>query len=231
MAVRDDQGRPPPWSDALGHAPTVLALGAVVLYAFLSLCYDRFYGSLAVDASDVGLSYAGTLARSSGFVIVYIFVAGFAVQARVLRRAGPDLAEPSPRVRRFDTFFAVVLIGFALAWPFIGALEAASAVKAGKPVRPLLLPAPVPPLPILAIQADPATVEPAGKLGESPATDRLRGRRLLYLGQTGGTVALYDAAAQRAVYVPAGSIILHVANCGAKPPPDPACEQVQSYWP
>src|SRR5215216_360225 len=89
MAVRDDQGRGPglpPWRDAFGHAPTVLAVGAVVLYAFLSLCYELFYRSLAVDPSDVGLSYAGTLARSSGFVIVYVFFVGFALQAGLLRR-------------------------------------------------------------------------------------------------------------------------------------------------
>jgi hypothetical protein len=80
-------------------------------------------------------------------------------------------------------------------------------------------------LDVLAIHAAPATVEPAGKPSDSPAAERLRGRRLLYLGQSGGTVVLYDAATQRAVYVPGSSVILHVANCDAKPPPDPACRK------
>jgi hypothetical protein len=35
---------------------------------------------------------------------------------------------------------------------------------------------------------------------------------------------LYDATADRAVYVPASSIVLQVANCRAKPPPDAACQ-------
>jgi hypothetical protein len=53
-------------------------------------------------------------------------------------------------------------------------------------------------------------------------------------------VVLYDAADQHAVYMPAGSIILKVANCGAKLPPDRAgvkrppdatCEQIWNWWP
>jgi len=79
------------------------------------------------------------------------------------------------------------------------------------------------PLDALAIRADSATVEPAGKRGDSPAAERLRGKKLLYLGQSSGTVLLYDATVQRAIYVPASSIVLSVANCRAKPPPDAAC--------
>jgi hypothetical protein len=39
---------------------------------------------------------------------------------------------------------------------------------------------------------------------------RLRNHRLLYLGQSCGIVVLYEAAADAAVYLPAGSVILHV---------------------
>jgi hypothetical protein len=231
MAVRDDQGRGLPWRDAFNHAPTVLTVGAVVLYAFLSLCYDLFYRSLAVDPRDVGLSYAGTLARSSGFVIVYIFFVGFAFQIRLSRRAEPRLRAPSPRMHSFETFLSVGFLILMFTWPFIGVAEATSAVKAGQPVRPLLLPGPAPPLPILAIRADPVTVEAMGNPGESPAAHRLHGRKLLYLGHSDSTVVLYDPAADRAVYLPAGSIILHIANCGAKPLPDAACEQMRTWFP
>jgi hypothetical protein len=246
MAVRDEQhatdrsGGMPPWKDTVGHLPAILAAGAVVLYAYLSLCYDSFYRSLAVEPSDVGLSYTGTLARSSGFVIVYAFMVAFVLQPGMLRRAEPELGEPSPRMRRIEILMGVGLLVVVFAWPFIGATEAANAVKAGEPVRPLLLPAPIPPLPILAIRADPATVEPAGKPGEAPAAERLRGRRLLYLGQANGTVVLYDAVEQHAVYVPASSILLKVANCGAKLPPNPAgvklppdsaCERMRTWFP
>jgi hypothetical protein len=75
MAVRDEQqptadrtGGIPPWKDTLEHLPAILAVGAAVVYGYLSICYDMFYGHLGVNPADVGLSYTGTLARSAGFV-------------------------------------------------------------------------------------------------------------------------------------------------------------------
>jgi hypothetical protein len=241
MAVQDQEsqqhdaaggsGRRLPWREVLGHAPAVLVVGAVLMYGYLSICYERFYGFLGVDPNDVGLSYTGTLARSSGFVVVYVLLAylGFAMGQDVLElRDMPG----RPLVRTsMITGFALVgllVVGGAI-WPPLAAGVSADDVKAGRPVGPLLFPAPLPPIPILAIHADPATVEPAGKPGDAPAAERLRGRKLLYLGQSGGTVVLYDAAAQQAVYVAAGSIVLHVANCDATPPPDPSCAQIASY--
>jgi hypothetical protein len=68
MAVRDE-GPPPahqhvrlslPLKDTLGYLPTVLLAAGLFMYAYLSICYDRFYARLGVDSNDVGLSYAGT---------------------------------------------------------------------------------------------------------------------------------------------------------------------------
>lgn len=77
MAVRDDQqvlmdeaDMALPWGDALKHAPAVLALGALAIYAYLSICYDAFYRALGVDPGDVGLSYVAILARSKCFLRV-----------------------------------------------------------------------------------------------------------------------------------------------------------------
>jgi hypothetical protein len=233
MAVRDEQPlqktlRRLPWRETLIQAPAVLLGGGLLIYGYLNICYDRFYGSLGVDPNDVGLSYTGTLARSSGFVIMCLVVFGyFAVgipfdrmwRRRMLRRATP----------RSNVVFVVVATVFVLTLVFSIPLQlaedAARAVQAGDPVGPVRLG-----VPVLAIHADPVTVEPAGKPGDSPAAQRLRGRKLLYLGQSGGTVLLYDALAQSAIYVPATSIVLHVANCrGEWPrPPPPACETVWS---
>jgi len=245
MPVRDDQ-QPAmgdeaitdlPWGSALRHAPVALALGALVIYGYLSICYDGFYRALGVDPGDVGLSYAAILARSSGFVIAVFFVLFFFVPvllpstppSRPRRYAAWVRRHVTPEMRRRgDTgsrLVAASLMLLLLLQVFELAEDAASDVKAGKPVGPVRprVPGMSIPLNILAIHADPATIEPAGKPGDSPAAERLRGRKLLYLGQSGGTVVLYDAAMQRAVYVPASSIILQVANCGAKPPPDPTC--------
>jgi len=127
------------------------------------------------------------------------------------------------------SLLAGVLMAQLLNQPYVDAGLAARDVGQGKPVEPIQY-QPFPwwewsyPISILAIHADPATVEPAGKPDDSPAAERLQHHHLLYLGQTNGTVVLYDATAQRADYLPASAIILHVANCDARPPSDPACE-------
>jgi hypothetical protein len=236
MAVRDDQqpgtddqgSRSLPWRDMLGHVPAVLLVGGLLMYAFLSFCYARFYGSLGIDPNDVGLSYIGTLTRSSGLVVGFLAVLGvyLIVPLLVLPPLYKRLDRWTPdRSFRIAGFVALSLLSFAVAYSVHGADIAADEVRAGKAVSPpRFWMAPIRGLEVLAIHAAPATVEPVGKPGDSPAAERLRGRRLLYLGQSGGTVVLYDAATQRAVYVPGSSVILHIANCEAKPPPDPACQ-------
>lgn len=101
-------------------------------------------------------------------------------------------------------------------------------VRTGRPISSVRFPGFLP-FTMLAIHADPATVEPVGKPGDAPAAERLRGRKLLYLGQASGTLVLYDAAGQQAVYLPSSSIILRVANCDAKAPPDPSCAEMLRY--
>jgi hypothetical protein len=66
-------------------------------------------------------------------------------------------------------------------------------------------------------------VEPAGESAHSPSIERLQGRRLLYLGQSGGTTVLYDATSSRAVYMPTSSVVLHVADCDVRPSREPPC--------
>jgi hypothetical protein len=224
----------------LGHATAVLLVGGLVIYGYLSVCYDRFYSRLGVEPNDVGLTYTGTLARSSGFVILYLFIIVYLFSAPVatlqairIRR----LEDPNFVQGRFDkvqllstAVVGVALLVMTLSAAMLKAGDAAQDVWAGKPVGPIrftLSPwsqKPLLPIPILAIHADPATLEPAGKPGDSPAVQRLRGRKLLYLGQSGGTVLLYDSTVQRAIYMPANSIVLQVVNCRAKPPPDAACQ-------
>lgn len=236
MAVRDDQQlketrRGLPWRETLSHTPALLLVGGLLMYAYLSLCYDLFYGRLGIDPNDVGLSYTGTLARSSGFVVVYLAVVFFVwlyfVQFALVPRHR-ELELSPVRVR-----IAVALTGITTAvllwWPMHASENAAKYVQAGNPVTPIRLTTPpelvpLPPFPVLAIHADPAIVEPAGKPRDSPAADQLRGKKLLYLGQSGGTVVLYDADLQGAIYVSASSIVLYVTNCRGKPPPDAACQ-------
>jgi hypothetical protein len=56
----------------------MLAVGAILLYGYLSIAYDRFYRGFGIDPSDVGLTYTGILARSSGFVLICLAIASLA---------------------------------------------------------------------------------------------------------------------------------------------------------
>jgi hypothetical protein len=235
MAVRDQEQdhaseagrprrRPLAWRETLGALPPVLALVAILLYGYLSIAYDQFYRRLGVDLSDVGLSYTGVLARSSGFVVAYLLgvalLVGLVVTSRLHmdQRRRLDPAKATRDTRRLSAVNAVVavLLAGTLVFPLVDAGDAARKAQVGFAVGPVRQRGdlgPISELPIVAIRADPATVEPSGKPGDAPAADRLRGSHLLYLGQSGGTVVLYDPAFQQAVYVPAASIILRVTNC------------------
>jgi hypothetical protein len=244
MAVRDEvprhiEGKDRPsgqaWREMLGHIPGVVLLGGLFMYAYLSICYDRFYGSLGVDPNDVGLTYAGTLARSSGFVITTLFIIAYCSSALIGALHGARYrrlhATDSPEMYRRLAAVSLVVVGgiaFYLSPPMVRASDAAREVRAGRPVAPvpftfLFTPDLALPIPVLAIHADLVTVEPAGKPSDSPAAQRLQGKKLLYLGQSDGTVLLYDATVQRTIYVPASSMVLQVVNCRAEPPPDAAC--------
>jgi hypothetical protein len=235
MAVRDQEPlwRHLPWKDTLGTLPAVFVMAGLLIYAYLSTCYDRFYGSLGVDPHDVGLTYIGTLARSSGFVIASLFIIGCLVTAflGVARGFGVGSVGFAPlsgrRLALVRVVFVGLLIGAFSSAPFL-ASNAARDVQAGKPVAPIQFAqgpwSPSrPPLifPVVAIHADPATVEPAGDTTDSSSIERLQSHRLLYLGQSGGTTVLYDATSDRAVYVPTSSIVLHVADCDAMPSREP----------
>jgi hypothetical protein len=64
QSVMDEESSSLPWGNTLKHAPVVLTLSALVIYGYLSICYDGFYRALGVDPGDVSLSYAAILARS-----------------------------------------------------------------------------------------------------------------------------------------------------------------------
>lgn len=209
------------WKDVLSNVAGVLLVGGALMYGYLSICYDRFYGSLGVDPNDVGLSYTGTLARSSGFVVVYLLVVFW---------IGSGLADliSQWRARRHRVEAAVLflllgamLLGVMLFLPWV-ARQSAEVVMRGEGVAPVPQPFTTVVPPVLAIHADPATVEPAGKPEDAPGAKRLRGRKLLYLGQANGTVVLYDSDAGEAIHVAASSIVLHVTNCDVRPVP-PSC--------
>jgi hypothetical protein len=253
MAVRDEQHLEEtrsrlPWRETLGYIPAVLLVGGLLLYGYLSICYDRFYRNLGVDPSDVGLTYAGTLARSSGFVIVCLvflltplqLIAAQTLNAwrdptaktarqfmtvglqslvewsdnhiagKVLAAQGIHHGTAYHLVRR-DSVVLIAMVTMLLParLPWQSAGVAAERVRNGDPVNSVRFPLEFPPgrfqsllpgpswkigvrLPILAIRANRASVQPAGKPEDFPALQQLQGHILMYLGQSEGTVVLFD---------------------------------------
>lgn len=217
------------WRSFLSDFAPILTATGLVIYFLLSLTYERFYRSLGVRPSDVGLTYANTLTNSVGmilllgaltFVLVFttpigaIFHSGKRRGARIkaaIKRGG------WPRYRAYLLGSGQVLaLLIGLYWGldlFTGfGTAAANAVKAGRPVvSPYLGPTT-----LLAIHADPALIESTLKPGENPGIDSLKGRNLLFLGQANGVAVLYDSNAQTSVLLPTASIVLRISNCATQ---------------
>jgi hypothetical protein len=178
MAVRDEErqpydaaewnGRNLPWRDALGHLPAVLIASGLILYGYLSLGYYSFYGRLGVDPNDVGLSYAGTLTRSSGFAVTCLLGVIFLLPPPFLQRR-PRVQRKLSRVPNgAQRVIAVAILsttmGLMLGW----AHGAAARVEDGVPVRPIHLPGPLlSTFILLAIHAIPPTSSRPASLASS----------------------------------------------------------------
>jgi hypothetical protein len=62
-------GFPSQW---LSNIPALLTAIGLVLYGMLNMAYSLFYGRLGVNPEDVGLGYAATISRSTGFVVIAV---------------------------------------------------------------------------------------------------------------------------------------------------------------
>ena len=120
MADREEEQRPKtdtkvgqilPWKDVLGSLPALVVASGLLLYAYLSICYDRFYGNLGVDPNDVGFGYAGTLARSSGFAIIAVVSSSVLLQYLLMAwrvRRQPKASYRSGRAIIYRTRFPIL---------------------------------------------------------------------------------------------------------------------------
>ena len=235
---------PPPQGETLRGLPSSreilaimavsLAVTALLVCGLLSFVYERFYQALGVNPADVGLTFGVAVSRSVGFTVALaIAVTLVAVVVRLI------IAAPLRRLRTHSgwartihsTDFALVLgcyVALGLVVIFAAAsvispvtsytAKAANAARSGNAVRPLQLYG----LPLLAMQAEPATVLPTNKARTLPGIWDLNDRPVLYLGQAGGVGVLYDADRARVVYTPMDLVVLHVKNC-AGPAPPAAC--------
>jgi hypothetical protein len=119
--------------------------------------------------------------------------------------ANEDLA---PRLSlAFAIFLAAAVVGIAfLDLPTDAAEAGACVVNEGKSVPSLNVPLPGLHLPILSVHAQPATLTWLTTT-PPPDIDRLH---VVFLGQTGGSIVVYDLTNDRTSRIPAGSAIVNI---------------------
>lgn len=242
MATADDgqSSGPERWLSILGRVIPALAIAAAAWYALLTFSYDQFYRRLAVNLSDVGLSYSAILANSVGtgmaMLLLVLLLSSPILGLRLLRRHEQWSQESYRR-------FARRVLGFALAACFVVALiglpmlssAGFDRVRQGKAVLPPRLP--LANFALLPIHADPVSLVPKGSDGGPPAgvegsEDSAQRARLLYLGQANGELVLYDSSEQQVVFVPSSDVVVRITNCHIRRPPKPVCAEARSViWP
>ena len=216
------------WQTAAAIATVGLGLSGILLYAVTSIAYSRFYGALGLNPNDVGLTYASTLANSVGMVLYAVVFIGVSVITIwvVLAVKWRDVFFHRDMVKILGLGIAVssmalliVMVGLNT---FSAATKRARWVQSGEPVLPLN----IGPFVVFPVQAHPVKVKATSNSQDAPNLTGLETRSLLYLGQSDGTVVLYDYALQQAVHIPASSVMLEISNCASKRSAHALCKKV-----
>ena len=226
--------------EGLTYVASLLALAGILVYALVSIAYDAFYRPLDVDPADVGISYGRVLAQSTGMValngVLMLIVVGLAflvllLARRILRWRKRHIL-PLHRTISKIILAAVLLEGILLPGLLEAetAGEAASMVKAGRPVVPSGQW-----ITVLPVRAEPVLVQPmneavaraiSSQLDCNAAKEHSCSDHLLYLGQADGIAVLYNVARQRKIFLPLSSVVLHVSNCRTRLSRDSDCRDV-----
>jgi hypothetical protein len=277
-----------PWQEIVSIVGTLVGVLGLAFFAVSNSAYGHFYSSLGTTPTDVGLTYFGVLAASTGWAIalavgltcvVLTLVAllpavelGGMVSARLreldltlvaqLRHqwsmfrsairdrewrlpkdeqdarwnaweAASDAAfeqalsqrdkffqteiEPGTKVgqlwaegivnRVVMTAVLLLFLSFLVIDPIEHTLQFADQVKAGHSGG---VTAGLMGVPLVRLRADEVRVASAGGVGQFPAVDRLRGRKLIYLGEANSKAVLYDPGSRMTFYVPAAILVLEV---------------------
>jgi hypothetical protein len=215
---------------------SVLAVLGIALYAYLTYIYQRFYSALDVTPSDVGFTYATTLARSIGLIVAALitylgliglrwFLGGLAVTA-MGDFVGPLIVIPLAVI----LWIVLPFVLYPLTEPAREADISAKQVMVGLPVAPVRLYG----VTIMDFRADSAAVAANGQPGASPAMDTLAATPgLVYLGRSEGVVVLYDSVNDQPVQVPANAAIMRLQRPVARQGRSPVCvlsPAVREWW-
>ena len=192
----------------------------------LRLAYLYFYLRLRATPEEVGYGYpeilSGQLIGTAELVLLLTAVlmataiATRAVRHAVAGRWRASVSRPPPptviRLARRCSLaaLAVVLAGLPmLAWSF------GTEARHGYAVRNIYLAHGLR-IPVLAVQASPATVAWTGPT-RPDMPDLSRRRCLLYLGKAAGVAVFYDVRSRESLHVPAAQILLTIQYARSVP--------------
>lgn len=186
------------WTFVKENLTVVLTITGLLVYASLRLSAGLFYGRLGFTPEDVGLGYAEILARSlytlilltvygGLLLVVLLWIAGglrFVAQRSVdsLRGKNQRSRERQPLAtygKKYLSAWPILTAIAVLGLPIYNAALEADAVQDGRPVRQSDWVYP------FAWDAPAARVTRAG-------SEAGGGRCMIYLGNAGGFVAVYD---------------------------------------
>lgn len=210
------------------YAVPLLGAAGAALYAVLRLAYVFFYLQLRATPEEVGYGYLEVLSSQlvgavelillTAGVFFLVGLAGHGLRGLVRRvaRAGGNRRRPVRqtllRLVARAGFAAVVVVLAGL--PVLAWMEGTEA-KHGYTVRNVYLLGTVR-LPVLAVQAVPATV--AWTTSTRPDGFDLGARRcLLYLGHAAGLTVFYDVASRESIRIPSSQIIVSLQNAEGVP--------------
>jgi hypothetical protein len=103
-----------PWKDVISSAVPLLTILGLALYALSSYASGHFYSSLGTTPADVGLSYVGMLAASTGWAIVLTLGLAFVVSMIIVWSPAIRLGDMVGDHLRMSELF---LAPYRHAWP------------------------------------------------------------------------------------------------------------------
>jgi len=224
------------WIKAL---PVALSVAGIVLYGVITIADERFYEALGITSGDVGLSYANTLVRASGLVIMFgvlvalilllLFVGRGSAEVsydprEIMRRAGEEsrfretlLAtrlkvkerKKFQRAVRRRTYFLMGVLVLVLLAAVLPVLYINAAHRANLVSQGRS----VGPVRFLGLTILPISAYAANVQWVSPNGAPVLPHNLLFLGQGGGSTPLYDPALKQVLWLPSDLISISVSQC------------------
>jgi hypothetical protein len=179
------------------NAVVILTLAGAGFYTALRVAHQTFYRTFGLTPEDVGLGYGEALARAAGLAF-YLSLAALSIGFSIFKVR--DLFFTGAWGRFFRVQWAALLMTIILGFVVFLAGQARSAandVRSGHNVRPYFFLD-------TGIHAERATITWLGD-APRPLAD-VPTHRLMFMGESGGSVVLYDVDVKRSIRIPSSNV-------------------------